>query len=369
MRCFSRTMHTSVAFFAAILVAPIPSVFPAQQSPLLKEDLHPYGFLIFARVDTLANLTDVNFLTDDRLLASVNQVDFSGARFVTYPLGDQPPAKLLLFDVSQKILLKSKVMPIEKDTNSVRAIAGGRFALINDAGSPFCSPDLECGPPLAARTSIKSSPAGTRVVVGGPAFGTQQLLDAAALQVLDRFSLTDADHGIIEPVIPEDDALLLQKRGQWYRRLPGQSDRHLPFPCCSFRPPASFINGTTIADFESDKTLVVEKPDGTILYRVPIRARPNGDVEIIPAQSGARFCLHEKGWTALNSAMNLGIDEDRDFNVESVRVLASESGKVLFDFHENPHPYLTRLSSPALSPNGRRLAMIRHGFLEVLEIP
>jgi hypothetical protein len=79
--------------------------------------------------------------------------------------------------------------------------------------------------------------------------------------------------------------------------------------------------------------------------------------------------LHEKGWTALNSAMNLGIDEDRDFNVESTRVLAAESGEILFDLHENPRPYLARLSTPALSPNGRRIAMIRHGFLEIFEIP
>ena len=369
MKCFSRTMQTSVALFAAILVAPIPSVFPAQQSPFFKENLHPYGFLTFARVNTITNFTDVNFVTDDLLLVSMNQVDFSGARFVTYPLDDQPLAKLLLFDVSQKILLKSKVMPIGKDTNSVRAIAGGRFALINDAGLQICSPDLECGPPLAARTPINASPAGTRIVTGGPDFGTEQLLDATSLKVLDRFSSTDTDREIIRLVIPGDHGLLLQLRGEAYLRLPGQSDRQLPFPCCSFQPPASFVNDTTFAGIESHQALVVEKTDGTILYRIHIRAKPDGEVEIIPAQSGARFCLHETGWTVLNSAANLGINADRDVNVESIRVLESESGKVLFDFHENPRPYLARLSSPALSPNGRRLAMIRHGFLEVFEIP
>jgi len=304
------------------------------------------------------------------LLVSVNQVDLSGSRFVTYPRGDRPPAKLLLFDVSQKILLKSKDMAIEKGTKSVRAIAGGRFAFMNEAGLRTCWSDLECGLLIAARAPINASPAGTRIVVGGPAFGTEQLLDAASLIVLDQFSSTDADREIAASVIPGDDGLLLQLRGKSCLRLPGQSDRPLPFPCCSFQPPASYINNdTTIAGIESDETLVVEKTDDTILYRVPIRATPNGEVEIIPAQSGARFCLHEEGWTALNSGMNLGIDEDRDFNVESIRVLASESRKVLFDFHENPRPYLARLSSPALSPNGRRLALIRHGFLEVFEIP
>jgi hypothetical protein len=369
MKYFSRTMQTSGALFAAMLVLSVPSGVPAQQSPIFKEDLHPYGFLTSARVATIINYTDVNFLTDALLLVTVNQVDFSGSRFVTYPLGDRPPAKLLLFDVSQKILLKSKDMAIEKETNSVRAIAGGRFALINEAGLQICSPDLKCGPSLAARGSVKASPAGTRIVVGGPAFGTEQLLDAASLKVLDHFSTTDSDREIAGPVIPGDDGLLLQLRGTQYLRLAGQPDRQLPFPCCPFQPAASFINATTIADIESDKALVVEKTDGTILYRIRIRARPGGGVETIPAQSGARFCLHETGWTALNSAMNLGFDEDRDFTAESIRVFAADSGKILFDLHENPRPYLARLSTPALSPDGHRLAMIRRGFLEVFEIP
>jgi hypothetical protein len=166
MKYFSRTMQTSGALFAAMLVLSVPSGVPAQQSPIFKEDLHPYGFLTSARVATIINYTDVNFLTDALFLVTVNQVDFSGSRFVTYPLGDRPPAKLLLFDVSQKILLKSKDMAIEKETNSVRAIAGGRFALINEAGLRICSPELECGPPIAARASINASPAGTKIVVG-----------------------------------------------------------------------------------------------------------------------------------------------------------------------------------------------------------
>jgi hypothetical protein len=128
----------------------------------------------------------------------------------------------LLFDVSQKILLKSKVMAIEKDTNSVTAIAGGRSALMNEAGLRICAPDLECGPPIAARVPINASPAGTRIVVGGPTFGTTQLLDPASLKVLDRFSLTDGDRGIVGSYFPGNDGLLLQERGEWYLRLPGQ---------------------------------------------------------------------------------------------------------------------------------------------------
>jgi hypothetical protein len=213
MKYFSRTMQTSGALFAAMLVLSVPSGVPAQQSPIFKEDLHPYGFLTSARVATIINYTDVNFLTDALLLVTVNQVDFSGSRFLTYPLGDRPPAKLLLFDVSQKILLKSKDMAIEKETNSVRAIAGGRFALINEAGLRICSPELECGPPIAARASINASPAGTKIVVGGPAFATEQLLDAVSLKVLDHFSSTDADREIAASVIPGDGGLLLQLRG------------------------------------------------------------------------------------------------------------------------------------------------------------
>jgi hypothetical protein len=45
------------------------------------------------------------------------------------------------------------------------------------------------------------------------------------------------------------------------------------------------------------------------------------------------------------------------------------SGKSLFELHWDPRPHVGVISVPALSPDGRRLAAIRHGFLEVFEIP
>ena len=41
----------------------------------------------------------------------------------------------------------------------------------------------------------------------------------------------------------------------------------------------------------------------------------------------------------------------------------------MFETQRDPRPYNNALTLPALSPNGRLLATINNGFLEVYEVP
>ena len=101
------------------------------------------------------------------------------------------------------------------------------------------------------------------------------------------------------------------------------------------------------------------------MYRLPVKIP--WLVELVPAASGSRFCIHEIGYTRWNSIKNLGYVERRPSDLESVRVLDTESGKLLFQLKWDPRPYGE--VSPALSPNANRIAIIRGGFLEVFETP
>jgi hypothetical protein len=343
-----------------IFTAVVANGGPAQPRPLFRQDLHPFGFLTEDSRRIVANYADLNFLSDDLVLVTVNNKIFGPVEKAD---SDQPPSKLLLFDVSHKSLLKSLEMPVEKNAGSVKAIRDRQFALLNESGLRICSSDLECGLPLATHGPLFVSPAGTRIAAGGNGRTEQKLLDAASLKEIGRFP------GINQEVIPGDGGLLIRQRGKIYVRLPGQSDQQLSFGGLGVWPEARFINDTTIADFESDKALAIARIDGTILFRVPVRARSHAR-ETVTAASGSRFCYYEAGYTAGNSFVNfLDIDSGRPLNFEQVKVLSIDSGKSLLELHWDPRPYIGPLSIPALSPNGRRLAVIRHGFLEVFEVP
>jgi hypothetical protein len=78
--------------------------------------------------------------------------------------------------------------------------------------------------------------------------------------------------------------------------------------------------------------------------------------------------LHEPAYTVWDTVKNLGFMPEI-IDTESVEVVSDDSGKVVFDLHGSPRPYVVSLTVPALSPDGHKLAIIRHGFLEVFEVP
>src|SRR5271163_3826483 len=102
-----------------ILTSGIVRVDPPQQKPSYDQDLQPFGFVVESHDQIVGNFTDLNFLTDNLLLVTINNRVYGPVEKTS---SDQPLSKLLLFDISQHRLVKSVEMAIEKDRNSVRAL-------------------------------------------------------------------------------------------------------------------------------------------------------------------------------------------------------------------------------------------------------
>jgi len=346
-------MGLVVLCMVPIFTAVVANGERGQPRPLFRQDLHPFGFLTEGSGRIAANYADINFLSADLVLVTVNNRVFEPVEKL---FSDQPPSKLLLFDISLKSLLKSSEMSVEKAAGSVKAIRDGQFVLLNQSGLLLCSRDLECGPPLQTPGPLFVSPQRTRIAVGGNGRTEQKLLDASTLKELEHFSRSSY-------IIPGDSGLLIRQDGKLYVRLPGKPDEQLSFG------QAGFLDEASIYYFESSRILAVAKTDGTVLFEIPVSTRSHVR-QIVTAASGSRFCYYEAGYTAGNSFVNfLDIDSGRPLNFEQVKVLSIDSGKSLLELHWDPRPYKGPLSVPALSPNGRRLAVIRHGFLEVFEAP
>jgi hypothetical protein len=358
---FCHTTRAAVCFgflTVCVLVACRQSPGP---SPTFRVDLRPYGFVTEkAPGEIAASFTDLNFLSNDLVLATVNNRVFGPVERAD---SDEPPSKLLQFEISGKRLLKNLDTPVEKHSDSVKAVQDGRFAMLNESGLRLCSHDFECGPPLPTHGPLLVSPAGTRIVVGGDGQTEQRLLDGATLTELARFPPHNS-------VVPCDGALLfIRKDHTVYVRPLGKPDRVLPFRDADFYPEVRCINQNSVAGFESDKALAVANMNGTVLFRVAVQARWEMP-DVLASASGNRFCFHEKGYTAWNSFVNfLDIDHGRPVNFESISVMSTDSGAQVFELRWDPRPYMGTPVTPVLSPDGHKVAVIRHGILEVYQVP
>jgi hypothetical protein len=334
-----------------------PFANSAAPKPLFRQDLHLLGFPGRTLTRNMANYTDVLFLSDDVVLVVVNFREFAR---VSPLFADEPPSRLLLFDLSQKKLIRSAELRVEKFPGSFRSTRNGNFALLDQAGVRLCSSELTCGPPFASGGPLFASPGGTKLIVGGNGRSEQKLLDSETLNVLDRFHSPDLF------VIPGDDGLLLRyirSKMELHLRLPGKPEYSLEFGGDGIWPSARFLSDKTVADFSSHD-LVAAKLDTTVLYRLPVKIPEYAD--LVTAASGSRFCLHEIDYTRWNRFTNFGYVEGMQPDIESVKVINTESGKLVFHLKWNPRPYGEVV--PALSPNANKIAIVRNGYLEVYEI-
>jgi hypothetical protein len=65
----------------------------------------------------------------------------------------------------------------------------------------------------------------------------------------------------------------------------------------------------------------------------------------------------------------LDIDHGRPVNFESISVMSTDSGAQVFELRWDPRPYMGTPVTPVLSPDGHEVAVIRHGILEVYQVP
>lgn len=358
---FGTTLMLSGLFLAGCGHNPLPQ-------PSLRHDLRRYGLKTEAPNSLTASYNQIAFLTDNLLLVTINQ------RTITQPVEpsnvDSPPAKVLLFNITTNILKRSAELPIEKDADSVQAVAGARFVIRNQSGIQVCTADLSCGHPFFVPESgpVLASPAGTSFVAGGYGKTEQILLDGASLSESARFPSGNP------VVVPGDGAALLHYDGhRFFIKEDGKPVRALPFTDAAvgdiFLPDSRFLSSVVLGVNESVESLLVAKLDGTPLYRLPVDSWYRGTA-LISSAAGKRFGLRESNFTRWNSITHFyDIENTRPYDSEKIRLLEVESGKTLFELVRDPRPYINRLTLPALSPDGRHLATIYRGFLEVYEIP
>jgi hypothetical protein len=320
---FVRCLCTTIAAVATILAAAtcLSATTSDSRQLILSEDLRPYGSVGYERA---------LFLTDNLLLVVANQEEHLAP---IHPLlRDEPPSKFLLFDLDQKKLVKTAEYPVEKIAFPVYATKNGHFVVLNLKGLHVCSSDLTCGPAFATEGPVRVLPGGTKLLVGGNGQTEVDVLDASTLQVLSRPAPANLKADIFR------DGILLNGH--------------------------KLINDNTVAD-SREPEMRVQRVDGTELYRVPVTTQY---LILIPNRSGSRFFLLEEGYTKWNSIINfLDIDQGRPFNFVRVRVFDTASGKQLFELHWDPRPQ--SIPTPGLSPDGKRITLIRHAKLEVYALP
>jgi len=134
-----------------------------------------------------------------------------------------------------------------------------------------------------------------------------------------------------------------------------------------------FLSENTLAGYANrmnePSKLVVRRLDGTIMYQIALEAEWSG-TRLITSTSGRRFCVDERGYSRWSLPHLLGYGGGAvHYNFERIRVFETTSGRELFNFKWDPRPYTSELVTPALAPNGRRVGIVRNGYLEVFNVP
>ncbi len=324
--------------------------------PVFRRDLRLFGFPTDSLGRIVGNFTDISFVSNGLVLVTINTTTFGDEGSQDF---DQPDSRLLLFDLSRRDPPTATEMPVRKAQGSVQSAGNGSFVLLNRAGVQICSRELQCGAAVQTGGPMFLSPQGTRIAVGR---SEQKVMDGTTLQVLNEF-------GSNEPkVIPGDGSLLYTQNGKLFLTVADHAEPQTVLETASTGvwPEARFLNANTISAVQSDKSMAVAHIDGKILARVPL-SRGSFVAEVSTSAAGSRFCFHDAGYTGLRALLNF-FSEEPPFNLERVNVMDSASGKSHFRLWWDPRPYVGGLSRPALSPDGHRVALIRHGFLEVYEI-
>jgi hypothetical protein len=344
---------------AAIVVGAVSAAVNGRAGgpvPIFRQDLQPFGYVIKGNSSTV-NHFDLSFLSEDLLLVSANVRAFTQQ---TEPLFAEGRGNLLLFDVARKSLMRRAEQTLVADSNVVRATRDGRFVALGLSGLSLCSTDLSCGAPLPTAGPVEVSPDGRMLVVGGNRQTARLVLESGTFKEIASFPWNS---GAIEVA---GSAILLG--GSDLTAISGSKQEHRFVSLDAY---AQFLNGDLVAGYteraHEPKKLVTQTLDGIVKYET-VLVSSWYETKIIPATNGKRFCIDEIGYDKFSLPNLLGYG-DVPFHFERVRALESDTGKTLFELRWDPRPYTGYMVKPAISPDGHRLAIVRHGFVEVFEIP
>jgi hypothetical protein len=321
-------------------------------------DLRNFGYRFTGSTSVFADYSDISFLSNDLVVISINQRSFGPVDLTN---ADIPESTIVVFDVKRASVTTTGKIPVEKTWDSVQAISGERFAVLNEKGLQFCDQNLHCEPIAPTIGPMFASPQGKRVAIGGNRLTAQTVIDTESLKQVAVFGhLRNLD-----PVaIPGDGAMFVDQNNRMVVQRSGMED--VPLTGCNggFRE-FRFLSPGSLACLDPDASeAVVVGADGKQIRRYKVAdAWRTG---FLPAASGTRFGIYEHGHTRLSTILNFpDIDTGRPENFQRVRVIDMSSGDEVSRFEWDPRHHVIK---PAISPDGHRIARVKGGILEVLQV-
>jgi hypothetical protein len=170
-------------------------------------------------------------------------------------------------------------------------------------------------------------------------------------------------------VVPGDNALLVWHDGGLYIRRSNAHDLIVPFRIqgATWMVQFFFLSDESFALFDSDTSLTVATFQGQVSRRLETFPWWNG-TRVSTSKSGTVFSVHESTFTRRNRMLNFYDFEDaRPRDLERVRIFETSTGAQIFSLNWDPRPYIGYLGISALSPNGRMIAIVRHGAVDVFD--
>ncbi len=124
-----------------------------------------------------------------------------------------------------------------------------------------------------------------------------------------------------------------------------------------------------ITVFDSKTSMAIATLDGKVDYRMEIVPWWNGTEVVTASSSDSQFCIYDTGYTRWNKILHwYDIEDSRSRNFERLVIVETNSGKKRFELDDDPRPFIGFPVVPALSPNGRRIARIYRGELQVFDV-
>jgi len=348
-----RQKRWSLLTYLSFLIS-IPFLAEGRHDATFSLDLRQFGWKARNSHSFRVDYSNVTFLSDSLLLVIVNQKSF------VEPLAPEtkvvPNSKLFIFDLHRREVSRTADVPALQLPQSVLATRSGKFAMLSIAGLQLCSAQLDCGTALHTPGPMAVSPRGSKIIIGGYAGTRQTLVDADTMKPIEELPGG-------ELVIPGDIALLVHKEHYLYLQ---KDHTQVPLPLSVF--PAQFVNDQLIVGFRERDGAVVFGSDGLLRYTLAAKnGLRNREIVFTTCSSGTRFVISESGYTKGNSLVHfLDIDQARPLNYQRIRVVDSDTGRIVFDKTLDPGAYLTW---PALSPDAHTFAMLTNGKVEVFELP
>jgi len=357
--------------FAPLVALPLCSQSVQNPEPVITFDLRTQGY----NVDSWGDGSRVGFLSDHRLVVTINQygpnrstlkqqVETGVSRLAAWYEG--PPVKTLVFDLNKKLVLNQGELGNERVGLVFAPVGVDRFVVSTDTSICLYNSDLQLtngypidGPPM--RREIYVSPNGRWIRARGTKGGFV-VLDAETLKPAEpphlrgEFDRPGNEGSLQVERVRQGPGKFIPRL--FYRNASGV-EKTIYEGCGNCQLHAQFVSSTHIlADGRVFAT------EGTQLYKVD---SPRGVGELATSQSGVRFAIGVRYHTKSDTLLH-GMDTERPYNRRWVRVFETQSGKLLFEMSWDPRRYRHE-SGIALSPNGRFLALIRDGWLEVFEVP